>query len=186
MYKGNIVLLSLPGGGKGTLGKQLAEKYGYNLISTGDILREEKKSGSEIGKKINDILGKGNLVPDEIVNQIVKNKLKNFEGQFILDGFPRTVPQGEFLDTIADIGLVIYLEVSDDTIRERILERGKTSGREDDQNVDIINRRILQYKLETKPLIDFYGDKKILATVDGEKSISEVFHRVENIIKLWI
>ena len=185
MYNGNIILLGAPGSGKGTLGKQLAEKYGYTLISTGDILREEKKSGSEIGKKINDILGKGNLVPDEIVNQIVQNKLKNFEGQFILDGFPRTVPQGEFLDTIADVGLVIYLEVSDDTIRERILERGKTSGREDDQNVDIINRRILQYKLETKPLIDFYGNKKILATIDGEESINEVFHRVENIIKLW-
>lgn len=185
MYKGNIVLLSLPGGGKGTLGKKLAEKYGYTLISTGDILREEKKSGSEIGKKINDILGKGNLVPDEIVNEIVKNKLTNFEGQFILDGFPRTVPQGDFLDTIADIGLVIYLEVSDNTIRERILERGKTSGREDDQNVDIINRRILQYKLETKPLIDFYGSKKILATIDGEESINEVFHRVENVIRPW-
>ncbi len=185
MYNGNIILLGAPGSGKGTLGKQLAEKYGYTLISTGDILREEKKSGSEIGKKINDILGKGNLVPDEIVNQIVENKLKNFDGQFILDGFPRTVPQGEFLDTIADIGLVIYLEVSDNTIRERILERGKTSGREDDQNVDIINRRILQYKTETKPLREFYGDKKILATIDGEESINEVFHRVENIIKLW-
>jgi adenylate kinase len=185
MYNGNIVLLGPPGSGKGTLGKQLVQKYGYTLISTGDILREEKKSGSEIGKKINDILGKGNLVPDEIVNQIVENKLKNFDGQFILDGFPRTVIQGEFLDTIAHIGLVIYLEVSDNTIRERILERGKTSGREDDQSIDIIDRRILQYKTETKPLIDFYGDKKILATIDGEKSIKEVFNRVENILKLW-
>ena len=185
MYNGNIILLGSPGSGKGTLGKQLAEKYGYTLISTGDILREEKKSGSEIGKKINDILGKGNLVPDKIVNKIVENKLKNFEGQFILDGFPRTVPQGEFLDTIADVGLVIYLEVSDNTIRERILERGKTSGREDDQNVDIINRRILQYKLETKPLIEFYESKKILSTIDGEESIGEVFNRVENILKLW-
>ncbi len=185
MYNGNIVLLGPPGSGKGTLGKQLVQKYGYTLISTGDILREEKKSGSEIGKKINDILGKGNLVPDEIVNQIVENKLKNFDGQFILDGFPRTVIQGEFLDTIAHIGLVIYLEVSDNTIRERILERGKKSGREDDQSIDIIDRRILQYKTETKPLIDFYGDKKILATIDGEKSIKEVFNRVENILKLW-
>ena len=93
--------------------------------------------------------------------------------------------QGEFLDTIADIGLVIYLEVSDDTIRERILERGKTSGREDDQSIDIIDRRIYQFKTETKPLIDFYGDKKILATIDGEESIKDVFNRVENIIKLW-
>jgi len=187
MYNGNIVLLGAPGSGKGTLGKQLAEKYGYTLITTGDILREEKKSGSEIGKKINDILGKGNLVPDEIVNQIIKNKIQDFEpmGRVIFDGFPRTVIQGEFLDTIADIGLVIYLEVSDNTIRERILERGKTSGREDDQSIDIINRRILQYKTETKPLIEFYDDKKILATIDGEESINEVFNRVENIIKLW-
>jgi len=187
MYNGNIVLLSAPGGGKGTLSKQLLQKYGYTLVSTGDILREEKKSGSEIGKKINDILGKGNLVPDEIVNQIIKNKLENYlpNSRIIFDGFPRTVVQGEFLDTIAHIGLVIYLEVSDNTIRERILERGKTSGREDDQSIDIINRRILQYKTETKPLIDFYGDKKILATIDGEESINEVFHRVENIIKSW-
>lgn len=187
MYNGNIVLLSAPGGGKGTLSKQLLQKYGYTLITTGDILREEKRSGSEIGKKINDILGKGNLVPDEIVNQIIKNKLENYlpNSRIIFDGFPRTVVQGEFLDTIADIGLVIYLEVSDDTIRERILERGKTSGREDDQSIDIINRRILQYKTETKPLIYFYGSKKILATIDGEESINEVFNRVENIIKLW-
>lgn len=185
MYNGNIVLLGAPGSGKGTLAKQLAEKYGYTLITTGDILREEKRSGSEIGKKINDILGKGNLVPDDIVNQIIKNKVEGLTGQLILDGFPRTVVQGEFLDKIADIGLVVYLEVSDNTIRERIIERGKTSGREDDQSVDIINRRILQYKLETKPLVDFYGSKKILATIDGEESINEVFNRVENIIKLW-
>ena len=182
MYNGNIVLLGAPGSGKGTLAKQLAEKYGYTLITTGDILREEKRSGSEIGKKINDILGKGNLVPDDIVNQIIKNKVEGLTGQLILDGFPRTVVQGEFLDKIADIGLVVYLEVSDNTIRERIIERGKTSGREDDQSVDIINRRILQYKLETKPLVD---SKKILATIDGEESINEVFNRVENIIKLW-
>ena len=187
MYNGNIVLLSAPGGGKGTLSKQLLQKYGYTLITTGDILREEKRSGSEIGKKINDILGKGNLVPDGIVNQIIKNKLENYlpNSRIIFDGFPRTVVQGEFLDTIAHIGLVVYLEVSDNTIRERILERGKTSGREDDQSIDIINRRILQYKTETKPLIDFYGSKKILATIDGEESINEVFNRVENIIKLW-
>ena len=185
MYNGNIILLGAPGSGKGTLGKQLAEKYGYTLISTGDILREEKKSGSDIGKKINDILGKGNLVPDEIVNQIVENKLKNFEGQFILDGFPRTVPQAQFLDTISDIGLVIFLDVSDNTIRERILERGKTSGREDDQNVDIINRRIIQYKTETQPLVEFYKFKKILSQIAGENSIQEVFNLVQNIIKLW-
>ena len=117
--------------------------------------------------------------------KLIKNKVEGLTGQLILDGFPRTVVQGEFLDTIADIGLVIYLEVSDNTIRERIIERGKTSGREDDQSIDIINRRILQYKLETKPLVDFYGSKKILATIDGEESINEVFNRVENIIKLW-
>jgi len=184
MYSGNIIILGAPGSGKGTLGKQLSKEFNFHLISTGDILRSEKKSGSEIGKKINDILGKGNLVPDEIVNDIVKNKIKSID-RFILDGFPRTVIQGEFLDKISDIELVIYLDVSDDTIKKRILERGKTSGREDDQKIEIIERRIVQYKSETKPLIDFYSNKKILSTVDGEESIDNVFNQVKTILKLW-
>ena len=185
MYKGNIVLLGAPGSGKGTLAKQLKEKYGYTLITTGDILRAEKNSDSEIGKQIKNLIGKGNLVPDELINQIIEREIPKTKEPFILDGFPRTVPQGEFLDTITDVNLVIYLEVSDETIQERILERGKTSGREDDQSVEIIQRRIKQFKEETFPLIDFYKSKKVLTYVDGERKIGEVFEMVENILRIW-
>lgn len=185
MYKGNIVLLGAPGSGKGTLAKQLKEKYGYTLITTGDILRAEKNSDSEIGKQIKNLIGKGNLVPDDLINQIIEKEIPKTKEPFILDGFPRTVPQGEFLDKITDVNLVIYLEVSDETIQERILERGKTSGREDDQSVEIIQRRIKQFKGETFPLIDFYKAKKVLTYVDGEGSIEEVFEMVENILRIW-
>jgi adenylate kinase len=185
MYKGNIVLLGAPGSGKGTLAKQLKDKWSYSLITTGDILRTEKNSDSEIGKQIKNLIGKGNLVPDDLINQIIEKEIPKTKEPFILDGFPRTVPQGEFLDKIADVGLVIYLEVTDETIQDRILERGKTSGREDDQSVDIIQRRIKQFKEETFPLIDFYKAKKVLTYVDGEASIDEVFEMVENILRIW-
>ena len=185
MYKGNIVLLGAPGSGKGTLAKQLKEKYGYTLITTGDILRSEKKSGSEIGQKINHLIGKGNLVPDDLINQIVEKEIKKVTEPFILDGFPRTIEQGKFLENLTDDIIVIYLEVTDNTIQERILERGKTSGREDDQSVEIIQRRITQFKNETFPLIDFYKQKKVLAYVDGEREIKEVFDQVENILRIW-
>ncbi len=185
MYKGNIILISPPGGGKGTLSNQLKEKYGYTLIAAGDLLRAEKKSESEIGQKIKNLIGKGNLVPDELINQIIQREIYKSPEPYILDGFPRTLGQGEFLDTIADVNLVIYLEVSDETIQKRILNRGKTSGREDDQSVEIIKRRILQFKLDTFPLIEFYKKKKILAYLNGEESIKEVFSQVENILRIW-
>jgi adenylate kinase len=185
MYSGNLILISPPGGGKGTLSKQLKDKFGYTLITTGDILRKEKSSDSEIGKEIKGLIGKGNFVPDEMINQIIKEQIPKTKEPFIIDGFPRTIPQGEFLDSIMDVKLVIYLEVSDETIQERILERGKTSGREDDQSPDIIKRRIKQFKEETLPLVNFYKDRKVLAYVDGEESIEGVFGQVENILRIW-
>lgn len=185
MYNGNIVLLGKPGCGKGTLAKSLVSKYGYSLISTGDILREEKKSGSEIGKKINDILGKGNLVPDEIIFEIIQTRLKSENLPVIIDGTPRTVVQGEFLDRITDIGLVLYIDVSDKTTLERIGLRGKTSGREDDQDPKIAEKRLQQYKSETEPLIGFYKKKNKLVVIDGETSPEGVLKQVENVLNLW-
>ena len=185
MYNGNIVLLGPPGSGKGTLAKSLVDKYGYSLISTGDILRDEKKSGSEIGKKINHLIGKGNLVPDELIFEIIENKLKTIDGQVIIDGTPRPLPQGEFIDKVVDVILVLFIDVSDETTKERIKQRGKTSGREDDQSPEIVERRLKQYKDETEPLVDFYKKKGILSYIDGEKSKEEVLKQVENILKLW-
>ena len=185
MYKGNIILLGPPGSGKGTLAKSLIGKYDYSLISTGDILRDEKKSGSDIGKKINNIIGKGNLVPDRLIFDIVEKKLKSIDGPVIIDGTPRTIPQGEFLDKITEIKLVIFIDVSDETTKNRIKERGKTSGREDDQSVSIVEKRLKQYKEETEPLVEFYNKRGILSYIDGENSKEDVFKQVETILNLW-
>jgi adenylate kinase len=136
-------------------------------------------------KKSDNLIGKGNLVPDELINEIVQKEIKNIEQPFILNGFQELFHKLKFLDEIAKIGLVIYIEVSDETITQRILERGKTSNREDDQSVRIIERRLKQFKEETFPLIHFYKEKKILTYVDGERTIQEVFEQVQNILKLW-
>jgi len=185
MYNGNVILLGKPGCGKGTLAKSLVSKYGYSLISTGDILREEKKSGSEIGKKINDILGKGNLVPDEIIFEIIREKIKSVNPPVIIDGTPRTVAQGEFLDKVTDVGLVLYIDVSDETAKERIKSRGKSSGREDDKDPKIAEKRLKQYREETEPLVDFYKSGNRLVVIDGETTADEVFKQVENVLRLW-
>ena len=184
MYNGNIILLGAPGSGKGTLGSVLSEELSYTIISTGDILRKEKESKSEIGNKINDLIGKGNLVPDDMINKIVEKKIKSLD-KYILDGYPRTVPQAKFLENIDEVGLCIYLEISDETIIKRVTESGKTSGREDDQNIDIINKRIKQFKEETTPLIKFYKDRKMLSSIDGELSKNDVFKQVLDILSLW-
>lgn len=184
MYSGNIILIGGPGAGKGTLGKYFTSN-GWNVISTGDIFRAEKESGSELGNKIKDLIGKGNLVSDEITNQVIKQTLDKTAEPFVLDGYPRTVPQAKFLDTIAKIGLVFYLEASDETLIKRLTERGKTSGRADDQSQEIMTRRIEQFKKETMPLIDYYKNKNIVSFIDSEQSKEDVIKQAENIISLW-
>jgi len=181
----NIILLSPPGGGKGTLAKQIVENYNYISISTGDILREAKNANNELGSILRETIGKGHLVSDDIVNRIVKEKLETIDKPFILDGYPRTIPQADYLNTLTEIGLVIFLNVSDDIIRQRILERGKTSNRQDDLSIDIINRRIIQYKKETEPLRLYYAGLNKLAPIFGEQSIETVFKEFQEIIKIW-
>jgi len=185
MYKGNIIFLGAPGSGKGTLAKQCANEYDYLVISTGDILRETKNADTELGKLLRETIGKGNLVSDEIVNAIVKEKLQSIDKPFILDGYPRTIPQAEYLDTITEIGLVIYLSVSDETIEKRILERGKTSGREDDLSSEIIHKRIENFKQETEPLKEYYSNKNVLAHIHGELLIDEVFENFKEVKHYW-
>lgn len=170
---GNIIILGSPGSGKGTLAKLLKDKYNYINITTGDILR--KQTG-----EIKELIDKGNLVPDNIMNQIVKEEINN-KSKFILDGFPRTVKQGEFLESITEIDLVIYLEVSEETIKKRILERGKISNRKDDQDLSIINHRIEKFKKETFPLVEFYKKKDLISYINGEETIEQVFKQVENL-----
>lgn len=180
----NIILFGPPGAGKGTQSHQLKEKYSMTYFSTGDILREEMAEETEIGKKVKDIIGKGGLVSDEIVVSMIESRIeanKDTNG-FLFDGFPRTVRQAEMLDDIMKksalkIDAVISLEVPEDILIERMLERGKTSGRADD-NIDSIKHRFVEYDEKTKPVLDYYKQQGCLHPISGVGKIEEIFGRI--------
>lgn len=174
--KKNAILLGSPGAGKGTIAKQFVASNKVTLITTGDIFREERNSGSELGKLINETIGSGKLVSDDITNQVVLNKLENSKGPYLFDGYPRTKAQAEFLEKILKIDLVVYLEVTDKVVIERIVKRGETSGRDDDKDINVINKRLVEFKKETQPLFDFYSERKMLHTINAENSVVEVFN----------
>jgi len=181
----NLVIFGPPGSGKGTQSEYIIKKYGLKHLSTGDLLRAEKNSGSELGNRIKELIDRGELVSDELVEEMVKNNvMRNREAAgFIFDGFPRTTAQAAWLDNmLASIGesvtLMLTLDVADDELRTRILERGKMSGRADDQNVDIINNRISVYHKQTQPVIDFYAEQGKYVSVNGVGSLDDVFSRI--------
>jgi adenylate kinase len=172
-----------PGAGKGTVCKKLVEEFYYKLICAGDLLREEKASGSELGKEIASIIDGGNLVPDEMITKIIRteiNKPLRVKESYLIDGYPRTLKQGEELSKMIDVPVVIWLNVSDETTIERNLKRGLTSGRPDDSNEEIIKNRIENYKKDSFPLKDFY--KKVLVEIDGEGTPGEVYQRIVDYI----
>ena len=177
----NIILFGPPGAGKGTQSQQLKEKYGLTYLSTGDILREEMAAETEIGKKVKDIISKGGLVSDEIVVSIIKGRVAaNLKSAgFLFDGFPRTVRQAEMLDEIMKsfswkINAVYSLEVPEEILINRMLERGKTSGRADD-NIDSIKHRFVEYKEKTAPVLDYYKKQGNLVGINGVGEISDIF-----------
>lgn len=185
----NIILFGPPGAGKGTQAELLKEKYNLTHLSTGDLLRAERKAGTTLGKEADAYISKGNLVPDEVVIGMVKNKVKeNLDGAgFIFDGFPRTTAQGEALDAMLSefdlsISALLALQVDEDELTKRLLERGKTSGRADDQNESTIRNRFKVYNEETSPLIDFYEKKGAYQPVKGVGTIGEIFSNLSQII----
>lgn len=185
----NIILFGPPGAGKGTQSQQLKEKYGLTYLSTGDILREEMAAETEIGKKVKDIISKGGLVSDEIVVSIIKGRVAaNLKSAgFLFDGFPRTVKQAEMLDEIMKgfslkINAVYSLEVPEEILINRMLERGKTSGRADD-NLDSIKHRFVEYNEKTHPVTDFYEKKGHLHPVNGVGEIPEIFENLCKVIE---
>jgi adenylate kinase len=185
----NLILFGPPGSGKGTQAAKIIEKYKLKHLSTGDLLRAEKKSGSKLGKKIADLINNGNLVPDEMVQEMVKTFVFNNKecNGFIFDGFPRTVTQAEWLKEMlnpinAEVNILLHLHVDDNILIERILERGKSSGRDDDKDVSIINNRIEVYHKITQPVMDFYKSQGKYRKVDGIGSIDKVFGRICNVI----
>jgi adenylate kinase len=181
----NFVFLGPPGSGKGTQSAKLIEDFGFIHLSTGDIFRAELKSGSPIGLEAKGYLDSGLLVPDDVVVRMIEQRLDSSQGSagFIFDGFPRTQVQAEALDKLLEqkgmpLQYVVLLEVPDSVLRERLTERAKTSGRSDDANPEIIEKRIRVYQNETFPLIDFYGNQDKLNRVAGVGHIDEIYARI--------
>ena len=181
----NIILFGPPGSGKGTQASLLVEKYSLCHISTGDLFRYEMSNDTPLGQKAKEFMAKGELVPDEITIGMLRNKVNanpDAEG-FIFDGFPRTIPQAEALDDfLAEkgqaISALIKMNVDDEEIIQRILNRGKTSGRPDDNDEAIIRNRIDVYNAETSPVNDYYATKDKAIALDGFGTIEEIFDRL--------
>ncbi|MDC0467813.1 adenylate kinase [Bacteroidia bacterium] len=181
----NIILFGPPGAGKGTQSARLIEKYGLVHLSTGDVFRYNIKNQTELGVLAKSFIDKGQLVPDEVTNHMVKDFIarNNNDKGFIFDGYPRTIAQGENLDRVleeyqANVMSMIALEVDEDELVIRLLERGKSSGRPDDQDEAIIRNRFKVYNDETSPLANFYAQKGKFIAVKGKGSIDEIFQNL--------
>lgn len=178
----NLILFGPPGSGKGTQAKKLEEKYNLLHISTGDLFRFEIGNGTALGVEAKSYMDKGELVPDSVTINMLKGKMeKHPDAQgVIFDGFPRTIPQAEALDEMlkekgTEVAKLLSLRVGDEEIIRRILERGKTSGRSDDQNPDIIQNRINTYTEQTAAVQGYYAEQGKAEEIDGIGSIEEIF-----------
>lgn len=181
----NLILFGPPGSGKGTQAAKLVERYQLVHISTGDLFRYEMGNNTPLGLKAKEYMAKGELVPDSVTIGMLKNKVESCPDAngFIFDGFPRTIPQAEALDRLlADMGTTIAglvaLQVDDEEIVRRILERGKASNRADDNDESIVRKRIAVYNAETSPVFDFYAAQQKSHRIDGIGSIEEIFERL--------
>ena len=185
----NLILLGPPGAGKGTQAAKIIEKYDIPHISTGDIFRANIKAGTELGKRAQEYMNKGQLVPDELVVEIATDRLKADDCQkgFLLDGFPRTLPQAEALDAILaktgeQVTATVSIMIPDEMIMERIKGRALKEGRADDASEDIINNRIVTYHNQTEPLIEYYTKAGRYNEIDGIGTIDEVRDRIFNVM----
>lgn len=178
----NIILFGPPGSGKGTQSEMLIAKYGLIHLSTGDILRKEISAGTPLGLEAKSIMDKGELVPDEVVIAMISSALEaNPQAKgFLFDGFPRTTAQASALDKLlqlkgTEIGIVLALEVSEEELVKRLLNRGLTSGRSDDTNDVVITARIAEYRKKTSVVADYYQQFNKVKNIQGEGSVDEIF-----------
>ncbi|WP_026750563.1 adenylate kinase [Sediminibacterium sp. C3] len=178
----NIILFGPPGSGKGTQSEKLIEKYGLKHLSTGDLLRSEIARQTPLGLEAKNLMDKGQLVPDEVVIGMISSALEaNPDAKgFLFDGFPRTTAQSEALDKLlklkqTEIGVLIAMEVSEEELVKRLLNRGLTSGRSDDTNESVIRARIVEYKNKTTVVANYYSEFNKVVTIAGEGSVEEIF-----------
>lgn len=185
----NIALFGPPGAGKGTQSQKLVEYYNLAYIATGDMLRNEINEGTELGKEAKSTIDRGELVSDEIIVKLIEKKIRsnpNVEG-FLFDGFPRTLVQAYILEGLllklnTSLTAVIALDVDREELKRRIVNRGKTSGRSDD-NTQVIETRLKEYDNKTAPLQQFYSEKGQFYSIDGIGSVDEIQTRLRNQIK---
>ncbi len=213
----NIILLGPPGAGKGTQAKRISESYSLPHISTGDILRENISNNTALGIKAKSYMSRGELVPDELLITIIKERLgrKDCSGGFLLDGYPRTIPQADALQMILTesgrkLDVVLNIDVDDEELVRRLSGRrmckcgasyhvdfnppekegicdsckGKLYQREDDKP-DAIRNRLVVYKKQTQPLINYYAGKGLLRTIDGSRDISEIFNDIKKVLEKY-
>ena len=178
--KKKLLFIGPPGAGKGTQANLFCSKYGLDHLSTGDLLRDEVSSGSDLGLQASEIMNKGELVSDELVLSIVEGRLDNIKKGWLLDGFPRNVNQANALKKLLEkinhpLEAVISIQIADDVLIKRLLSRGR-----EDDNEEVIVNRLKVYREKTSPLIDLYSKQGLLVEIDGNADIDVVFSCIEN------
>jgi len=186
----NFLIFGPPGSGKGTQSVRLAEKFNLTHLSTGDMLRAEIAAGTQLGKKMSSIMSKGELVPDEVVIDMIAAKIDSSKdcAGFLFDGFPRTVAQTEALEKMLNgrgmrIDSMLVLDVGHDELVKRLVLRADQSGRPDDKDPAVIENRIDVYKAKTEPIIDYCRERGMYQPVNGMGTIEEIFERLSSYMK---
>jgi len=189
----NFLIFGPPGSGKGTQSVRLAEKFNLTHLSTGDMLRAEIAAGSELGKRMSSIMSKGELVPDEVVIEMIAAKIDSTKdcAGFLFDGFPRTVAQTAALEKMLNdrkmkIDSMLVLEVDHDELVKRLIGRAELSGRPDDKDPAVIENRIDVYREKTEPIINYCRERGIYQPVNGMGSIDEIFGRLSGFMKQFL
>ena len=185
----NIVIFGAPGSGKGTQSDLMIERYGLGHISTGDVLRNEIKNGTELGKTAQSFIDKGNLIPDDLMISILAGVYDSYgrgHKGVIFDGFPRTIPQAEALKKMLDergdkVAAMIELDVPEEELMVRLIKRGQESGRADD-NEETIKKRLVVYHSQTQPLIEWYKKEGLHHHINGHGTLERIFADICNVI----
>lgn len=185
----NIILFGPPAAGKGTQAKRLVTEHGFIQLSTGDMLRAARSAGTELGQRVAAIMDSGQLVSDEIVIELIEDQLDTHKDAagFIFDGFPRTVPQAEALDSALgkrnmQVDAVIRLRVDEGSLLERVTKRFEEQGRDDD-NPETFKKRLEAYNAQTAPLLPIYAERKRLVEVDGMRDIDSVAAEIDAVLE---